>query len=75
MPTQGFARICRGRKVCDITGHPHAVVKGADSNGNFWTLVAEPYPEKLCRAFAVGVDHGVHELAARDMAAILGRRR
>ena len=73
MPTNGFARACRGRKVCDITGRPHTVLKGTDSNGTFWTLVAEPYPEKLCRALAVGVDHGIHELAASGMAAILER--
>jgi len=73
MPTNGFCRTCRGRKVCDITGRPHTVLKGTDSNGTFWTLIAEPYPEKLCRALAVGVDHGIHELAAADMAAILER--
>ena len=73
MPTHGFARACRGRKVCDNTGCPHCVLKGQNEQGVFWTLIAEPYPEKLCRALARGVDLGWREMSSRPMAAILER--
>ena len=73
MPTHGFARCCRGRKVCDNTGKPHVVLKGQNDQGVFWTLIAEPYPELLCRSLARSVDLGHCELRSRPMAAILER--
>ena len=43
------SRMCRG-KVCSRTGLPHLSLEGKDSNGHFYTSLAEPYPKDLSRA-------------------------
>ena len=69
MPTHGFARVCRGRKICE----PHTVLKGQSPSGVFWTLIAEPYPELMCRALARCTCTGVQERRAAPLARILDR--
>ena len=65
--------LLRAQGVCDNTGKPHVVLKGQNGQGVFWTLIAEPYPELLCRSLARGVDLGHCKLRSRPMAAILAR--
>ena len=73
MPMHGFARTCRGQKACDITKKPHTVLKGQSPRGVFWTLIAEPYPELMCRALARLTCNGVQEKRAVPLARILDR--
>ena len=53
----GAARGC-----CAFTNKPHQPLCGLAPGGKFWTKIAEPYPNKLCKAFALAFDSG---LAAR----------
>ena len=73
MPTHGFARTCRGRKVCDISKKPHTVLKGESPSGVFWTLIAESYPELMCRALARCACTGVNETRASPLGRVLDR--
>ena len=56
---------CSGRHgVCSFTSKPHIVLTGTDpSTKRLWTRIAEPYPARLCAAYA------------RHIASILQRRR
>ena len=43
---------CTGRGICSRTGRAHLRLLGTDpASGRPWTLVAEPYPPGLCRAW------------------------
>ena len=35
--------------VCARTGKRHQTLSGVNSDGKFWTKVAEPYPMRLCK--------------------------
>ena len=45
---------CIGAKrgLCVRTGEPHVVLSGKGPDGTFKTLLANPYPKKLCQALA-----------------------
>ena len=43
---------CSGRGVCSRTGRPHLELSGKAPNGKFWTLIAQPYPRRLCKKLA-----------------------
>jgi hypothetical protein len=40
-------RHCHGRGICDRSGHAHVELTGTQK-GVFMTLIAEPYPPKMC---------------------------
>ena len=35
---------CTGGKLCSRTGKNHLILKGISPSGEFWTLIAQPYP-------------------------------
>lgn len=39
---------CHGRGICSRTQQPHQQLTGTSPNGQFWTLIAQPYPQQLC---------------------------
>jgi hypothetical protein len=45
-----FCKSCTGRKLCSRTSKCHHVLSGSSPSGKPWTLVAQPYPRKLCVA-------------------------
>ena len=65
-------RTCDGHGTCTRSHRPHQLLRGIQpSSGRFFTIVAEPYPRKLCRrlveAYAaaiavIGEDHIFHDL-------------
>ena len=44
-------RRCTGHGICSASGRPHVQLRGT-FNGQFRTLIAEPYPMNLCRRLA-----------------------
>lgn len=40
---------CTGGKLCSRTGKNHLILKGISPSGEFWTLIAQPYPWILVR--------------------------
>ena len=38
--------------ICTFTGQPHKILMGYGEGGVPWTLIAEPYPRKLCFVWA-----------------------
>ena len=60
--THTLARGGRGR--CSFTGQKHQLLSGYDSvTKQRWTKIAEPYPPKLCRHFAIHIFDTVESLA------------
>ena len=46
-------RQCSGRGACSRTGKPHQPLRGIQaSSGRFFTILAEPYPRRLCKRIA-----------------------
>ena len=43
---------CKGRGWCSRTGRAHLELTGKALNGQFWTLIAQPYPRPLCKKLA-----------------------
>ena len=57
------ARWCSSRTgFCTRSGKRHFTLTGTDDKGVFWTARSEPYPAKLCRAWAARIRE--HALAA-----------
>ena len=55
-------RTCDGHGACTRSHRPHQLLRGIQpSSGRFFTIVAEPYPRKLCRrlvaAYAAAIAH------------------
>ena len=49
---EAASRKCTG-KVCSRTALPHVKLEGRNAHGVFWTKIAEPYPEKLCKELSL----------------------
>lgn len=45
-------RCCSSNHICCRTHRPHLPLKGRASSGQFWTLIAQPYPWQLAAAFS-----------------------
>ena len=63
-PRPQLCKLCAGRKgVCSFTGLPHIVLSGVDpSSKRLWTKIAEPYPVRMCSAFAQHISNSVVRL-------------
>ena len=65
-------RTCDGHGTCTRSHRPHQLLQGIQpSTGRFFTIVAEPYPRKLCRrlveAYAESIEerydrHALHQV-------------
>ena len=65
-------RTCDGHGTCTRSHRPHQLLQGIQpSTGRFFTIVAEPYPRKLCRrlveAYAASIEeryerHRIHKV-------------
>ena len=52
-----LGRTCSSRDGrCQHSQHKHQVLQGNGPGGKPWTLIAQPYPSRLCRAFAAAVE-------------------
>ena len=61
-----IVRRCRARGSCSFSGVPHQVLSGRHPTlGKLWTLVAQPYPLRLCEAVAELLTDHVEENEAR----------
>ena len=50
-----LGKTCGNSGVCAYSGKRHQVLEGSGPGGIRWTLIAQPYPPRLCRAFAAAV--------------------
>ena len=65
-------KLCkRKNNLCSASQRPHMNLQGKNSEGRFWTAVAEPYPPRLCRALALAFSEALVALKAQSMASHL----
>jgi hypothetical protein len=70
---QAAMRRCDGdNKNCSRSHRPHQLLRGIQpSSGRFFTIVAEPYPRKLCRglvaAYAAAIAHFTEDHILGDL--------
>ena len=56
-------KICSSNTgICSATGKPHWHLSGPNPQGIPWTLIAQPYPHKLCSAFAYALTANKHHV-------------
>lgn len=61
---RNLGRCCKGTFLqCSYSGKRHIHLKGTDNLGRFMTLVAQPYPFKLCDAVADLISKNFHKLS------------
>ena len=50
---RGVVKQCYGRCLCSRTWKPHQPLRGIQaSSGRYFTIIAEPYPRRLCKRLA-----------------------
>ena len=53
-----LAKTCVGTHgKCSATNKPHVHLKGLSPNGQFWTIIAQPYPHQLTEQLAQELTH------------------
>ena len=52
------SKMCSGRGKCSFTGRPHVQLTGGSAQGIPMTLLAQPYPAKLCHQLAYVLSAG-----------------
>lgn len=66
--------VCHGKHgKCSRTQQPHVQLSGREKGqGRFRTLIAQPYPGKLCRRVSIAFQHAILDACARPYMKILG---
>lgn len=67
-----FGRLCTGRRgICSRSLQCHVQLVGS-LNGQFLTLIAQPYPKNFCRRVATAFSHSMLDKLSRPFMPLLG---
>ena len=59
---RGILKHCSSIGGCDRTGQPHHLLQGVDPKlRRFWTIIAEPYPRRLCTVLCKALIYAVRQ--------------